>query len=300
MKASRRGIPLAVLLSALGDAGHTQGQDHAPCESSMSSWCGLSEGQAEFLRRGRIATEAYRRLAAAVADGFRPMGADAPAMGRHWVSFERLFDGEIDAERPEILMYAMVDGRESLVGIGFGYVAGAGEDSAPPANPFHPDAWHRHSGRLDMESHRMDHIGPGLGGAGPAAREGEAGAGVSVLHAWVWVENPAGVLEPNNWALPYSRLALSRPESTTPEADRALSLASGGADFLIARAEFFTDPGSGLTGDRAEVLRQAETLRQAEAEVSAWWRARLYGPLTPSEVEWLGEVWRGLGPKSVP
>lgn len=294
MKASRRGIPLAVLLWALGDVGHAQGPDHAPCELSASSWCELSEEQTDFLRRGRRATEVYHRFAVAVADGFRPMGADAPAMGRHWVNFERLFDGEIDAERPEILMYAIVDGRESLVGLAYGYVARPGGDAAPPANPFHPGAWHRHSGRLDMESHRTDHVGPGLPDTRPAAREGEAGAGVSVLHAWVWVENPAGVLEPNNWALPYSRLKLSRPENATEEADRALSLASNGADFFTAREELFTGPRSSLADDRAEALRHAK------AEVSAWWRARRKGPLTLSEVEWLGQVWRRLGMQSVP
>ena len=222
-------------------------------------------------------------------DGFRPIGADAPAMGRHWVSLARLFDGEIDAARPEILMYAVVDGRESLVGIGFGYVIGPREHAAPPASSFGPNDWHIHSGRMDMESHRMDHEGDGLLGVGSVAHEREAGAGVAVLHGWIWVENPAGVLEPNNWTLPYVRLGLTRPDNATAEADRALSLASVGADFFIARMELFRGLGSALAA------AQVEALRRAEAEVGAWWLARSEGPLTSAEVEWLGHLWRRLG-----
>ena len=246
----------------------------------------MSAEQHEFLLGGRRASEPYHNTEAAFADGFRPLGADAPAMGRHWVNFSRLFDGEIDPSRPEILTYVVVDGHETLAGIGFGYIAGRGDHMAQVESPFGPDAWHVHSGGLDAESHRMDHVGDGLPGHGTVAGRRVTDHGVSVVHAWVWVENPAGVLEPNNWALPYFRLGLSRPGDATPEADRAISLASLGAGFFIDRAALFADPGSDETTAGIGALRAAET------EVTEWWQARSPGPLTSAEVEWLGRLWR--------
>ena len=291
-----RTLRWVVVLSLWGPGG-VQGQDQPSCGRPFPSWCGLSAEENESLLIVRQATRSYQSSAAAVADGFRPVGADAPAMGRHWVSLARLFDGEIDPARPEILMYAVVDGRETLVGIGFGYVVNSGEDKAPPPNPFDPDAWHLHSGRLDMESHRTDHEGSGLHGAQSEPSRlstfrnghGQEGAGISVLHAWVQVENPAGAIEPNNWALPYFRLGLSRPADATPQVDRAISLASLGTRFFIDRAKLFTDEDSGPASGWAAALRGAE------AEVGEWWRTRPVGPLTSEEVVWLGELWGRFG-----
>lgn len=284
---------LAVSATILGNTGYAQEQDEVPCMQSESSWCELSEEQADFLRQSRLATLPYINLTAAMADGFRPVGADAPAMGRHWVNFKRLFDGEINAAKPEILMYADVNGRDSLVGIGFGYAVGRETHASFPANPFPPDAWHRHSGSLDMESHRTDHEDGDVHDHGLATHSREAEAAVAVLHGWVWIDNPAGVLEPNNWALPYVRLGLSRPENTTPEADRALSLLSMGAEFFIVRAQLFPESGRLPSGGWAEALRGAE------AEVKSWWHARPKGFLAASEVEWLAHLWKRSGLKGL-
>ena len=285
----RRTLRLVVLASVFGNAASAQQRDDVACDQSTSTSCGLSEEQIEFLHRSQLATEKYQRLAAAVADGFQPVGADAPAMGRHWVNMVRLSDGEIDAASPEILMYAVVNGRDSLVGIGFGYAFGPNEYTSPPANPFPPEAWHSHSGRLDIESHRTDHQADGLHGTGPLAHGREPTAGISFLHVWVRPENPAGVIEPNNWALPYIRLGLARPEDATPEADRAVSLVSMGADFFITRAKLFTELGPAPAGGWVEALRRAET------EANAWWRARPEGPISSPEIDWLGHLWRRLG-----
>ena len=124
-----------------------------------------------------------------------------------------------------------------------------------------------------MESHRTDHEDGGLHNAELTPHTREAAAAVSVLHTWVWIDNPAGVLEPNNWALPYVRLGLSRPKNATPEADRALSLASMGADFFIVRADLFPESGPAPSGGWAEAFRRAE------AGVSAWWPRPSRGPL---------------------
>ena len=271
-----------------GAAGSVEGQDGASCGLPDPSWCGLSARQADFLLAGRRAAEPYQDLAVAVVDGFRPVGASAPAMGRHWISLARLFDGKIDPGSPDILMYASVDGRETLVGIAYGYVAGSGDRRAPPPNPFEPDEWHVHSGRLDLESHGTDHDKHALPIGESVVHTGEE-AGVSVLHAWMQVANPAGVIEPNNWFLPYFRVGQSRPEDATPEADRAISLVSMGAGFFIERARLFADGGSGQESDWTAALRAAE------AEVIEWWQSRTVGALGPDDVEWLGNLWIRFG-----
>ena len=286
-------IQLVVSVAILNNTAYAQEHHEVSCVQPESSWCKLSDEQAKFLRQSRLATLRYLSLTAAVADGFRPVGADAPAMGRHWVNFARLFDGEINAAKPEILMYTNVSGRDSLVGIGFGYTVGRETRASFPANPFPPDAWHRHSGSLDMESHRTDHEDGDVHDHGLATHSREAEAAVAVLHSWVWIDNPAGVLEPNNWALPYVRLGLSRPANTTPEADRALSLLSMGVEFFIARAQLFPELGPIPPGGWTEALRRAE------AEVNAWWHARPEGPLASSEVAWLAGLWKRSGLKGL-
>ncbi len=282
MTGHRLAVPVVLFLGSLAGSGSAGGQNHSPCDIAPASLCTLSAAQTVFLLDSRRATAPYESPAAAYADGYRPIGSDAPAMGRHWVSLGRLFDGKIESARPELLTYALVDGRETLVGIGFAYVVDPDASRPPPPSPFEPSFWHVHSGRLDMESHRMNHAGGGLAGHEAISRGREAGHGVSVLHAWVWVENPAGVLAPNNWTLPYFRVGLARPADATPEADRAMSLASVGSGFFIDRAELFPDPGSAWS---------PASLRDAETEVREWWRARPPGPLTSTEVEWLGELW---------
>jgi hypothetical protein len=50
-----------------------------------------------------------------------------------------------------------------------------------------------------------------------------------VLHAWIWLENPDGLLATDNWALPYARLGYAIPRNASREAARAVALAAGDA-----------------------------------------------------------------------
>lgn len=288
MRARPLVIAVVLALSGLGAPDGVGGQDGVARVHSLFGSCPLTEEQCEFLHSSRRATERYHSTASAMADGFRPVGADAPAMGRHWFNLTRLFDGRIDAEKPEVLTYAVVEGREILVGVGFAYIVGLRGGAAPPKNPFEPGPWHIHSGTIDLESHRIDHVGGGLQGSDSASHGRDPRPGVSLLHAWLWVDNPVGLLEPNNWNLPYFRLGLSRPPGATIDTDRAVSLASSGAEFFMERAELFAEPDSRPT--------TTEALRVAATEVDEWWRGRLPGPLTADEVEWLGNLWRHIEP----
>jgi len=75
------------------------------------------------LRRARAATEQYRDVDVAVADGYERSGdcEDDPkygAMGVHFANPELIADGELDVEHPEVLVYEPTrDGSLRLVAI---------------------------------------------------------------------------------------------------------------------------------------------------------------------------------------
>src|SRR4051794_22026602 len=57
---------------------------------------------------------------------------------------------------------------------------------------------------------------------------------LTMLHAGIWLDNPAGVFAADNWALPHYRLGIE-PDPGAPEsAAKALSLVSGGATYFAA------------------------------------------------------------------
>lgn len=176
---------------------------------------------AEFIARARAATQRYFEPGAAAADGYRAVGPDFPAMGAHWVHPGLVIAGVFDAEQPQILSYASVAGAVRLVGVAYAIPLAEGE--SPPAFP-NEHAWHVHSGTIEEESLLRTHAG-----------HGEAdGFRLAVLHAWIWLENPAGTFATDNWALSYARLGLAPPRDAPLDAARSLSLASGGDAFYLA------------------------------------------------------------------
>ncbi len=236
-------------------------------------------GMEAFLRAARDGSRRYRDASAALAEGYRPMGADAPAMGRHWVNARHLMTGTIEAERPTFLSYVSVGGRETLVGVGYAVSAGRLAE-ASAAVPAPPEAWHIHAGRLSDESHKPDHDGGSSG----------AMAGVAVLHAWVWAPNPAGPLTPDNWSLPWVRLGLTPPPDAPVGASKALSLCTAeGAEYFAAQRQRF---GGSSPGADTELALAALTATRGEAVTRC--RALAGRGPEPAEVAWLAEAWLGL------
>src|SRR5215207_5997704 len=89
---------------------------------SSSNRCAAPEvltSVAAFVDCARTGTERYRDHASAIADGYRPVGSDFPAMGQHWIRITSLFDGRFDAAKPEVLNYVTVNGRPQLLGVGY-------------------------------------------------------------------------------------------------------------------------------------------------------------------------------------
>src|SRR5436853_4979730 len=79
----------------------------------------LSAADNAFVTEAKRAAAKYRAQAAAIADGFRPIGVEFPAMGEHWVSLQRVMANTIDPTLPSVLIYVTVNGRPTLGGVGF-------------------------------------------------------------------------------------------------------------------------------------------------------------------------------------
>jgi hypothetical protein len=234
-----------------------------------------AQGTTEFVAAARRGTEAYRDRAVAIADGYRPMGPESPAMGRHWVHPGLLLQGTVDPGRPQILSYATIGGRPMLVGVAYAVPAG----SELPDGPAPREAWHVHDGTLVEEATQPDHD------AHLAVRAGPGMGGVAVLHAWVYVANPAGLFASDNWALPFVRLGLEPPTAFPEAAGRALALADSGVAFFVEQLGATTDLGPAAA-------RAVESALAARADtVRAWLAARPRGPLDAGELDRLARLW---------
>lgn len=115
----------------------------------------------------RAATAPYHALDAAMAAGYRTrvtecMSSIAGGMGIHYADLDR-FDATIEADRPELLVYAPgPQGRLRLVAVEYAVPLAAWTQPEPPTLfgvPFHVNR----------------------------------AFGLWVLHAWVWAPNPAGM-----------------------------------------------------------------------------------------------------------
>jgi hypothetical protein len=227
-----------------------------------------------FLARVRAGTEKYRDLQTAVAEGYRPIGPEAPAMGRHWVQPGLLVATRFDPDHPPLLEYASIRGRAVLVGVA--YALPLGPDESPPDFPAGRTAWHSHTGSLADEGFRLTH---------DDAHAMHPGERVAVLHVWVWLDNPAGPFVPVNWALPYVRAGLE-PRSATDETAKALSLGDGGAGFWESALTRALD----ATPAEADAVH---TVLAAYSDTVAAWRARRPSGLTlaDDEAAWLDALW---------
>ncbi|HEU4787914.1 MAG TPA: hypothetical protein VFS57_10905 [Gemmatimonadaceae bacterium] len=216
---------------------------------------------------------ADRRLA--VADGYRRVGTDFPGMGEHWLNPDVMMRGTIDAARPTLLIYATVNGKPMLLGVGF--VAVTRGDSESTSLPGWPAAWHEHSGLLSDESGAGRHDTP------------SSGTHIWVSHVWTELENPNGRYAPDNWALPFARAGLRAPTGVDADAGRALSLVVGGDEYLRA---VLADAGLRTTDNAGRVDHLIVLARRAVDSVVA--SARAAGDVRSSDLALLRERWQSL------
>ena len=123
----------------------------------------------------RASTEGYRDLEDAEAAGYGLLhgcvsGPERGAMGVHYVNGDLVGDGELDAAKPEALMYEWRNGRPELVGVEFVVFADAwnAANAAPPVL----------GGQLFSYQGAPNRYGI------PAFYQ---------LHVWAWRANPEGL-----------------------------------------------------------------------------------------------------------
>ena len=128
----------------------------------------------------RDATERFKDVRIAQAEGYGLQfgcvsGPDAGAMGLHFVNFPLVGDGELDAARPEIVIYEpLPNGRLRLIGADYLVLA---------------DAWNaKHASPPELMG-QLFHLfeSPNRFGLPP----------FYTLHVWAWKENPTGTFV--NW-----------------------------------------------------------------------------------------------------
>ena len=223
----------------------------------------------DFLAQARLGTARYRQPDSARAAGYRPIGPDFPGMGQHWVHPSLVLRDSLDPAQPSVLEYAEVGGRLTLVGVAYAVLVK--DSAAPPTSlPVPPGAWHFHQGTVEEESFIRGHAGFGHDMPGPK---------IAVLHAWIWLENPDGLLATDNWALPYARAGLAAPKRISHAAARALALAAGdgGRSYLESLLHAVGQPSDEEMKALAMVVarhqREARAHTANVTELERCWRA---------------------------
>jgi len=185
------------------DAGHAgmtmaMPMHHEHASGAAVSYAELKDTVAQ-LDAARRATQKYRDVHVAEADGYRAMGPDVPGMGLHYVLLREQKGFEL--EQPAILLYekdASAPGGFALVGVSYLLTAAEGSDGQPVNAPF-PKAlakWHRHENICVLPDRSTP---PGLTEAQCTAQGGHFTAETQwMVHAWIWKDSPLGVFSPTN------------------------------------------------------------------------------------------------------
>jgi hypothetical protein len=236
------GLATVMLLAAFAQGGRTQ---TLPVEA--------------FAAEVRGSTARYQDQAEAEKDGYRKIGPDFPSMGEHWLNRSLVMRGEIDPLRPPILEYITVGGRPVLAGVAYAKLA----YGDPPVTviPAPAGAWHYHAGSVDEESFIASHA---AGGASDSTR----GPRIAVLHAWLWVDNPAGLFATDNWSLPWLRLGVEPPvPGRGPDSLTMMAaLAAGGEHYFTTLIRLHND----LAPDAAQRVSRVLTGYANRIRSSAW------------------------------
>jgi len=177
------------------------GHDHHMGTSAPVTYAEL-EKTASLLQSARQATEKYRDVRVAEADGYHAMGPDVPGMGIHYVG---PYDGSnFDVAHPAILLYEKSAENKngfSLVGVSYLFKAPEGSDGQPLNAPFPKSLanWHRHENLCVLADNSVK---SNLSGEQCGAEGGHFTAETQwMVHAWIWKDSPAGVFSSTNPAV---------------------------------------------------------------------------------------------------
>lgn len=245
---------------ALGAQGHGGHAHHAPAASADAGPALAAE--VEAVRR---ATERYRDIEVARREGYRLFGTEGALMGEHWYLPDAV-RRPLDLVRPSTLQYVTVEGRKVLVGVAYTHYRRP-DEAVPEGFAGAGDVWHTHDVTRIARAATAER--PLLRSiVERRIRRGRVGAGdgrtlLTMVHAWVWSDNPDGVFAGQHRGLPYLRAGL--PASHAAGASEAAAmgvslLAPEGCEGELRR----TDRLAGLSPRQARDLRRACD-RQAES-----------------------------------
>jgi hypothetical protein len=188
MRAARIAGGMAVVLTSLwgslgvGQESHAPSLKMQPTTSLLQETTMDQENKASaLLQLVRNATERFKDVATAEAEGYQltfgcVSGPDAGAMGMHFVNFDLVGKGELDATRPQIVIYEpTASGRLQLVGADFLVIA---------------EQWDKaHNGAPPQLMGQLFHYFEAPNRFGLPA--------FYTLHVWAWKANPNGAFV--NW-----------------------------------------------------------------------------------------------------
>lgn len=190
---------------AFGDSGQSRHQHGADVPISLGD---LTTVQAQ-VEAARAATEKYRDVRAALQDGYVQVTQDLPKIAAHFTNPRYALDGVFDPAKPEILLYAKLEGQWTLVGLS--YTQPFTGNETPPEGFAGPlDVWHYHT-NLCFTSQRVR-------GAGVTAEQCRQAGGRFVAntgwmaHLWLYLESPEGLFAHENSLLKGSGAVLTRAE----------------------------------------------------------------------------------------
>ena len=223
----------------------------------------------------RVASDRFQDIRNAVAAGYRQVGPDFPGMGEHWVNIRQVIQRDLDLTKPAVLSYLKIGDERKLTGVAYTWPLVPGEE---PPEFIAPGLWHTHAGSIDEETLVLNPRGMHHGG-GDQPR-------LAMIHAWVWVDNPAGVFEQDNWALPFLRIGLPVPEKIPPQAGKALFLLTDGAEYYMNLIQLAGNPSE----DESDAIRAIVV--ETSSKVSGW-RDSVENatPVSNGDMEYLSECW---------
>ena len=177
--------------------GMAMGHGHHMGTSAPVTYAEL-ENTAALLQSARRATEKYRDVLVAEADGYHAIGPDVPGMGIHYVGPH---GSNFDVAHPAILLYEKSAENKngfSLVGVSYLFNAPEGSDGQPLNAPFPKSLanWHRHENLCVFADNSVK---SDLSAEQCGAKGGHFTAETQwMVHAWIWKDSPAGVFSPTN------------------------------------------------------------------------------------------------------
>jgi hypothetical protein len=144
-------------------------KDDGKAPNVVDQYTTLSSQTIHELKEVQIATERYKNIQNAVADGYTDINVVVQNMGFHYMKAS-LADTIFDYRKPEILVYNKNhQGQVELVAVEYAVPLELRPEQAPQGFTGSNDVWKR-----------------------------DTGFGLWLLHAWIWSYNPQGVFNPTN------------------------------------------------------------------------------------------------------